>query len=376
MTPDIIVIGAGIAGLSAAAALSEKARVLVIEAETAPGRHSSGRSATYYHLGIGNRTVRALTTFSRATFEAKPIDGEPPLSTPKPALWIATEEMRPSLDELYGAMRAFSDEVHRLAPQEALDLLPVLRTGEGAMVDAVVDRTGRKLDADILLQGCIRRLRRNGGQIETDARLTKLSREGAKWRVEADEKSWTAPIVVNAAGAWADEVAALAGVQALGLQPLRRTIIVFDPPADIDTRTWPFVKTAVDEFYMIPEGGRLLASPVDEVPSAPVDAQPEDFDIALAAYRVEQYTTMSVPRVIHRWAGLRSFVADRVPTAGFAPDAPGFFWLAGQGGYGLQTSPAMAAATAALIFGDAWPEGLRALGVEPANIGPERLLTR
>ncbi len=161
-------------------------------------------------------------------------------------------------------------------------------------------------------------------------------------------------------------------VRPLGLQPKRRTIIVVEAPGE-EVRGWPFVKTAVDEFYMLPEGGRLMASPVDATDCDPCDAAPEEYDVALAAHRLEQYTTLSVRRIAHRWAGLRTFTADRVPTAGFAPDAPGFFWLAGQGGYGLQTAPAMAEAVESFIVGTAWPAGLTQLGVTPAEIRPERL---
>jgi D-arginine dehydrogenase len=181
---------------------------------------------------------------------------------------------------------------------------------------------------------------------------------------------------VNAAGAWADEVAVSGGVCGLGLQPLRRTIIGFDPPAGLDVSDWPFTKMAGDVgFYMLPDAGRLLASPMDVTPSDPCDAVPEEIDIATAAWRVEEATTLSVGRIASKWAGLRTFTADKVPTAGFAPDAPGFFWLAGQGGYGLQTAPAMALAAEALLFGDEWPEELVARGVEPRQVRPERLST-
>jgi D-arginine dehydrogenase len=168
---------------------------------------------------------------------------------------------------------------------------------------------------------------------------------------------------VNAAGAWADAVAGMAGVRPLGLRPLRRTIIVVDSPVGADVRDWPFVKTAVDDFYILPESGRLMASPVDEVEDQACDAQPEEYDVALAAWKVERYTTLPVARIAHRWAGLRTFTADRTPAIGFAPDAPGFFWLAGQGGFGLQTAPAVAEAVEALATGGRWPQGLARLGV-------------
>ena len=179
-------------------------------------------------------------------------------------------------------------------------------------------------------------------------------------------------MVVNAAGAWADTVAQMGGIAPLGITPLRRTVITFDVPVDVTG--WPFTKTVGPGFYIEPEGsGRLLASPMDEGESAPCDAQPEEEDVALAAWRVEEATTLTVPRLASKWAGLRSFAPDRLPVAGFDPSAPGFFWLAGQGGFGLQTSPAMALAVEALVTGGAWPEELRAVGVTPRMLAAERL---
>jgi D-arginine dehydrogenase len=209
----------------------------------------------------------------------------------------------------------------------------------------------------------------------TGRRIEAVEHRGGTWQVRSERgEQWSAPVLVNAAGAWADRLAALAGVGPIGLEPKRRTIIVIDPPAGIDVAEWPFVHSAVNDFYMLPEAGQLLVSPVDEVADEPGDVQPEDYDIALAAYRLEQYTTLTVTRIAHRWAGLRSFIRDRVPTAGFDPRAPGFFWLVGQGGYGLQTSPAMAAIVEGLVTRSGWPQGLAKLGVTPEQILPERLL--
>jgi D-arginine dehydrogenase len=217
-------------------------------------------------------------------------------------------------------------------------------------------------------------IRSTGGEVLTGRRIAAIRQRSGDWQVATEGgEHWTAPVLVNASGAWADAVAALAGVRPLGLKPLRRTIIVFDPPQSLDARGWPFVKTAADAFYMLPEGGRLLASPTDEVESDACDAQPEDYDRALAAWRVEEFTAMKVERIAHSWAGLRTFTGDRVPAAGFAPDAPGFFWLAGQGGFGLQTAPGMAAAAEALITGGPWPDGLAQLAVSPEALRPDRL---
>jgi D-arginine dehydrogenase len=282
--------------------------------------------------------------------------------------------MRGDLDALHDAMRVYTDSVERIDLAAMRDLCPVLKLeGDDPVVAGVVDHAGRGLDADALLQGFARAARAQGSVL-TGQRVTSISHTGGDWTATAEKgDSWTAPVLVNAAGSWADHVAGIAGVAPIGLEPKRRTIIVFDPPEGVDARGWPFVKTATDAFYMVPQGSRLIASPTDEVPSDPCDAQPEDYDLALAAWQVEQFTTMAVPRLSGKWAGLRSFVKDRMPVAGFAPDAPGFFWLAGQGGFGLQTSPAMAAAAAALATGTAWPDGLEALGVTPASVSLERL---
>ena len=375
-TADFLIIGGGIAGISAAARLASHGKAIVLEAEDAIGYHSSGRSAAFYHFGLGNPLVRGLTAFSRAFFETPPEGfSEVPLSTPVPALFIATEAMVPALDALHDAMALYTDTVERTDEAAMRALCPLLRFGDEGIVAGVIDHAGRGLDADALLQGFARIVRQRGAVLNGQ-RIASISRQGADWQVVSEKgEAYSAPIIINAAGSWADRIAAMAGVAPIGLAPKRRTIIVFDPPEGSDARAWPFIKTAVDEFYMVPQGNRLIASPTDEVESDPCDAQPEDYDLALAAWRVEQYTTMTVPRIAHKWAGLRSFVADRMPVAGYAPDAPGFFWLAGQGGFGLQTAPAMAALTEALVTGGPWPDELATLGILPQNVSPERLLT-
>ncbi|PWG01610.1 NAD(P)/FAD-dependent oxidoreductase [Sphingosinicella humi] len=377
-TADILVIGGGVAGLSAAARLARHGRVVVLEAEDAHGYHSSGRSVSFSHFGIGDAVVRGLTAYSQPFFENPPEGFCPtPLCRVMPSLYVAGEETMPALEALYAEMARFTDTVEWTDEAGLKAICPILKTGSGAAVRGVVDRSGLKLDADALLQSFGRAARGAGAELVTGRRIAAIRREGESWivRTEAGEQ-WSAPILVNAAGAWADRVAGLAGVEPLGLQPKRRTIIVVDPPAGMDVRDWPFLHSIVSDFYMMPEAGQLLVSPADEVPDEPGDAQPEDYDIALAADRLEHYTTLSVTRIAHRWAGLRSFVADRVPTAGFAPDAPGFFWLAGQGGYGLQTAPAMAEIVETLVTGGPWPQGLAELGVTPDKILPDRLFTQ
>ena len=375
MDGDILIIGGGIAGLSAAERLAKHGRVVVLEAEEALGYHSSGRSVSFSHYGIGDPTARALTAWSRPFFEAQP-EGfcETPVATLDKSIYFATDETLPKLEQLRAEMARFTDAVTPLDEAGLLALCPVIRTGSGAAVAGLLDPTALKLDADALLHSYARQVRAAGGTILTGRRITKVSESGGRWTVEAEDgATWSAPVLINAAGAWADAVAKLAGVRPIGLEPKRRTIIVVDPPAGVDFASWPFVHSAAGDFYMLPESGQLLVSPVDEVEDVACDAQPEEYDVALAAYQLEQYTTLAVTRVAHRWAGLRSFVADRVPTAGFAPDAPGFFWLVGQGGYGLQTAPAMSAVVEALATGGGWPEGLAELGAPPERVTPERL---
>ena len=367
-SPDILVIGGGIAGLSAAAALSKRAHVTVLEAEEQIGYHSSGRSATMVHYALGDRLVRALTLASRPFFDDPP-EGftDVPLGRRTPVLVHAREEERAALD-------ALDTEISRFASLERLDaagvraLCPLLR--EDAR-HGIADLNATRLDPHALLQGNLRQLRQRGGELHTGQRVATIERAGGSWSVTSEKgERFAAPILVNAAGSWADRVAALAGVEPLGLEPKRRTIITFDAPPGTDLQHLPFTKTIGDELYFAAESGRLFASPMDEVPSEPTDAQPDEYEVALAAHRMEERTTVAVRQIHSKWAGLRTFTRDRHPAAGFAPDADGFFWLAGQGGFGLQTSPTMAAIAEALITGGRWPVP----DVSSEDLSPRRFL--
>jgi D-arginine dehydrogenase len=366
---DILIIGGGIAGLSAASALAAHAKVTVLEAEQAVGYHSTGRSATMLHYALGDPQVRALTLASRPFFE-RPPDGftDVPLGHRMPVLIHAREDELSAIEELAAAIAPFA-ELERTDEAGILALCPAIRTGECGSVAALVDRNGIRLDPHALLQGHVRALRSKGGQIVASARVHSIARTADKWRVETSRgQSFSAPILVNATGAWADLVAELAGLPPIGLMPLRRTVITLDAPAGTDVSGWPFVKTVHDELYFAPESGRLFASPMDEVLTEPCDAQPDEYEVALAAHRVEQRTTLKVERIQSRWAGLRTFAPDRHLVAGFDAEAEGFFWLAGQGGFGLQTSPIMAAITESLIVDTPWPvEMVSAEGLSPAR---------
>jgi len=363
---DILVIGGGIAGLSAAAELARHAKVTVLEAEAQIGFHSSGRSATMLHYALGDRLVRALTLASRPFFDSPPEHfSDVPLGRRMPVLVYARN------DEL-GGLDALDAEISRFATLERLDsqgvhkLCPLLR--EEAR-HGIADRNGIRLDPHALLQGFLRQLRGRGGELKTGQRLDRAEWRSGAWHVTTETGgSFSAPILVNAAGAWGDVVAQKAGVGPIGLRPRRRTIITFDAPPGAELDGLPFAKTVGDELYFAPESGRLFASPMDEVPSDPCDAQPDEYEVALAAARVEERTIVKVERIHSRWAGLRTFAPDRRPVAGFAPGADGFFWLVGQGGFGLQTSPVMARIAAALIAGEPWPLS----EVAPDELGPER----
>ena len=224
------------------------------------------------------------------------------------------------------------------------------------------------IDVDGLLQGFLRGARRRGAELRLDAGVTALTARAGGWRVQVSDRHWDCDVVVNAAGAWCDPLAALAGVTPLGLRPLRRSVFVFPPPEGVSTAGWPMVWDIGNRFYFEPEGPLLLVSPVDETPSEPCDARPETTDIALGVEGLEAATTLLVRGVRRTWAGLRTFTTDRLAAVGFDPDHPGFFWLAGQGGFGIQTSPALGRLSAALILGEAPPLGPDAVeALDPAR---------
>ena len=368
-TSDILIIGGGVAGLSAAAALAPNAKVIVLEAESQVGFHASGRSATMFHYALGDALVRALTKASRSLFDTPP-NGftDVPLGRRMSILVHARADEVALLEAEERELAPFAS-LEWLDEQGLHELCPLLRTGDGGAVRGLVDRDCLRIDQHALLHGYLRMLRRAGGGLVTSARAAQIARRRDVWDVTTDSgDAFEAPLIVNAAGAWADQVAILAGVAPVGIQPKRRTIITFDAPQGIALDALPFAKTVGNELYFAPESGRLFASPMDEVPEDPCDAQPGEYEVALAAHRVEERTTVKVRHIHSKWSGLRTFAPDHRPVAGFAPDAEGFFWLAGQGGFGLQTSPAMAVLTATLINGGQWP----AIDVSPDDLAPGR----
>ena len=368
---DVVVIGAGIAGASVAAELACAGRsVALLERESQPGYHTTGRSAALFSETYGPAPIRALSRASARFYDDPPAGfANGPLLTPRGVLMVARadqlESVAAMLDELAGR-----GEMVRLDGARAKTMAPLLRDGYAAA--AVYEEGARDIDVHGLHHGYLRRFRAAGGVLLPDREVLALERDGAGWLVETRQGSLSAGVLVNAAGAWADEVGAMAGAAPVGLSPRRRTAMILAAPEGMDSSGWPMVVDIDEEFYLKPDAGRLLASPADETPSPPCDAQPEEYDVALCIERIEAAFDLKVARVENRWAGLRSFVADRVPVAGFDAKEPGFFWLAGQGGYGIQSAPALARLAAGLVLGRPLPDDIAAEGVTEAALSPSR----
>lgn len=366
---DFVVVGAGIAGASVAAALAERGSVAVLDMEEHAGYHTTGRSAALYSSIYGNAAIRALTRASRDFLFAPPAGfATHPLVSPRATLYFAREDQRASLER----MRADEDVkagTEMLDATRAAGMVPIFRPGY--LDAAALDRDSADIDVHELHQAFLRKTRSLGGRIALGAAVREARTNGDMWSVATAQESFIAPVVVNCAGAWGDEFAGLAGVRPIGLRPLRRTAMRIEAPADADVARWPVAIDVDEQFYFKPEAGALLLSPADEHESPACDVQPEELDVAVAVDRFERATSLRVERVTRRWAGLRVFTSDRTPAVGFDDDARGFFWLVGQGGYGIQTSPALGRIAAALACGDAPPAddmahgvGLEALAVE------------
>jgi D-arginine dehydrogenase len=369
---DFVVIGGGIAGASVAYWLASHARVTVLEREPQPGYHSTGRSAALFMESYGPAQVRALTRASRAFFE-RPPEGfaAHPLLAPRGELYVASGEQQQQLEEHWDVARAHSPLARRLDASETCSLVPVLRPDR--VLASVYEPDGCDMDVDALHQGYLREMRRSGGTLQCNAEVTRIERSGGDWLVHARDEIYGAPVIVNAAGAWADEIARLAGVAPIGIEPRRRSAFTFAPPAGVESAAWPAVIGADEDWYFKPEAGMLLGSPANADPVEPQDVQAEEFDIALAIDRIESMTTLAIHRPARIWAGLRSFVADGGLVGGFDATVAGFFWVAAQGGYGIQTSAAMGEACAALARGQPIPPRLADSGINAAMLSPTRL---
>jgi D-arginine dehydrogenase len=342
---DVLIIGGGIAGVSLAARLAGHVRVILLEREGVLAYHSTGRSAAVYSEAYGNASVRAWTREGRGFFEAPPPGfTDVPLVSSRPTLFVARAEHMSDAEIMLAENPGI---VRSMPPAEALARMPILRKGEFA---AFVEEPGsRDIDVGALFEGFRRMALAGGANIRTRQEVVALDRGGDGWMVTTGADTFTAPILVNAAGAWGGMIGMLAGLGDAGLQPMRRTAMIVEPPPGVDVSKWMHVNDIAESFYFKPEAGMLLASPVDETPMEPCDVQPEEIDVARAAHEIERATTMKVARIRRRWAGLRTFTPNRTPRFEFDARADGFFWLVGQGGYGMQTAPSLSVRAAALI---------------------------
>ena len=366
---DVIVIGTGIAGASVAWFLAPHARVVMLERESFAGFHTTGRSAAHFSESYGSPQVRALSRATRPFLERPPAGfAAHPILQRRGALVIGNVEQAQRVRDEFEAVRRFTPSLTLLDAAQVAARVPVLRP-DAAHV-AFFEPDSADIDVNELHQGFLRGAKAQGVSLHLDTRVHALRREGSDWIVN---EQWRAPVVVNAAGAWADTVAELAHVRGIGLEPRRRSAFTFAVPDGLDASAWPFVVDIDETFYFKPDAGLLLGSAANADPTHPHDVQPEEYDIALGIHRIEEATTMTIRRPSRTWAGLRSFVADGDLVGGFAPDAPGFFWLAAQGGYGIQTSAAMAEACASMILGQPMPEHLAKAGITIDLLTPARL---
>ena len=364
---DFAIVGAGVAGASLAAQTARHGRTLVLDGEPQAGRHATGRSAALFTKLYGNAAVRTLTNASESFFRHPPAGfSDHPLLLPRACLWIAPNA-EPEAQAALRRLHAEVDGGRLLNAQEVHAKAPILRAGYAAA--GLLDEAAADIDVHGLHHGYLREARARGAVVALDCMFQGAAALGTGWELKTSLGTFAAGTLVNAAGAWADEVAIAAGVAPSGLRPLRRTIVCVDLPGGMSLAGCPFAVTVSEDFYMKPEAGRLLISPGDETPSPPCDAQPDEIDIAIAIDRLERVIGASPRRIVSSWAGLRTFSRDRSPVVGFDPQARGFFWLAGQGGFGVQTAPAVSRLAAALITGDEVPADLRTTLI---SVAPQR----
>lgn len=368
---DVIVIGGGIAGISLAYEMSHDRTVVLLEMESSLAFHTTGRSAATFLETYGGPQIRALTTASRRFLESPPEFFEPTLLTPRALLQFARPSRGHVIEQLHADVLDLVPDAELIDGDAARDYFPLLNAD--AVERAIYEPGGMELDVAALHQGYVRGARLNQTDVLKSARVVSLSYAHEKWSAtRADGSTFTAPVVINAAGAWADDVAALANVEKIGLTPLRRTIFMVASPRGEETKNLPMVGEIDHAFYLKPEGDQFLCSPADETVDVPGDARPDDLEIARAIDEINEATTIGARSVSSSWAGLRNFAPDRELVIGEAPSAPGFFWFAGQGGYGIQTAPAAARLAAALIRNEPVPTDLSERGLDPSALAPGR----
>ena len=374
MFTDFIIIGSGIAGMSAAYRLSDHGKVIVLEKEAHLGYHTTGRSAAFFTENYGNKTIRALTKASRDFLEnpSESFLNNPLMSLNGGVLMIANSNQTDVVEKELKYAHENTAKVFEISKKEALKMVPALK---GSYLDrALHEPYSKVMDVDLIHQGYARGAKKNETKIYFNQEVIKISKDKNLWNIKTRNETYSAPVIINAAGAWCDEIALLANCKPLGIKPKRRTIIIFKNTDNYIINQWPVVIDINDNFYFKPEAGKFLASPADETDSPPCDAQPEEIDIALTVERLEKATNLKIKNIEHKWAGLRSFYPDRTPVVGEDNNNSGFFWLAGQGGYGIMTSPSISKILESLITGKKWPKKLEELSINENTLSPNRFI--
>lgn len=371
---DFAIVGAGIAGVSAAYHLAPAARTIMLEREHVAAYHTTGRSAALHSETYGSAEIRAITVASGRFYRDPPPGfADHPLLTPRGAVIAGRAEQEADMRKAAADYARLVPSVRWLDPAETLQLQPLFRP-EAVAGGAIFEPEADDMDVAAIHGGFLRGARAGGAELRLNAEVVSLTRKDGRWHIGLrDGETIAATTLVNAAGAWADALGELAGARAIGLVPKRRTAFTFDSPPGLDLAPLPMAIDFDETFYFKPEVGQFLASPADETPSPPCDAQPEEIDIAIAVERIETATTLQIRRIKNKWAGLRSFVADKNLVVGYDPAVAGFFWLAGQGGYGIQTGAAAGRLAASLALGKGLPKDIAALGVAEAALSPARL---
>jgi D-arginine dehydrogenase len=370
---DYAVIGAGIAGASLGFQLAGHASVALLERESQPGYHSTGRSAAMFIESYGTPAIRALTRASRAFYEfPPPAFADHPLLTPRGVLYVARQDQQALLDSTFEDLCRTAKNIERIDAAQALAMVPILKAD--GLLGGIVEKDAQDIDVHALHQGYLRAMRAKGGVVQTHAELVGAERREGVWTLSfSDARILQARNVVNAAGAWADAVAALCGARPVGIEPRRRSAFTFPAPKDVPSHGWPAVVGIDESFYFKPDAGQLLGSPANADPVEAHDVVPEELDIAFGIHFIQEVTTLQITRPTHTWAGLRSFVADGDFVVGWDGECDGFFWLAAQGGYGIQTAAAVSELACALLRGQPVPAHLQAHGVDAAALAPARL---
>lgn len=370
---DFAIVGAGIAGVSAAYHLAPQKRVVILEREQVAAYHTTGRSAALHSETYGSPEIRAITVAS-GRFYRKPPQGfaDHALLTPRGALIAGRAEQETALREAAADFAKLVPSVRWLDPAEALRRMPLFKP-DAVWGGAVFEPEADDMDVAAIHSGFLRGARASGALLRLSAEVVRLERKDDRWQIGLrDGETIAAANIVNASGAWADVLAQLAGARPVGLVPKRRTAFTFDSPPGLDLERLPMAIDFDETYYFKPEVGQFLASPADETPSPPCDAQPEEIDIAIAVDRIETATTLQIRRIKNKWAGLRSFVADKNLVIGYDDTVSGFFWLAGQGGYGIQTGAGAGRLAASLALGQGLPADIAELGVTEAALSPRR----